>query len=255
MRFVLYNIYNFKDRVAMKILMIYLFLFIGLCLSSCQDEDTLYSCDPIVERWTNDNLSEISKMSRVSFLSLENDEYKRAAYRTFGIDKQRRFWMEKYKELKKMDWSDVEWRHIEQIYSLVLDEEKSILNALDLENDDELLKFIYHWQEYARETLGWSKKQIYAICYSVEKVINTQGDIELIYNPRSNNLTRSESDSGSGFECSCSQTSSYCDILDHEGPDYAYCRTPSGGGCKVTERGCGLFWSFSCNGMCLGLGV
>ena len=159
MRFVLYNIYNFKDRVVMKILMIYLFLFIGLCLSSCQDEDSLYSCDPIVERWTNDNLSEISKMSRVSFLSLENDEYKRAAYRTFGIDKQRRFWMEKYKELKKMDWSDVEWRHIEQIYSLVLDEEKSILNALDLENDDELLKFIYHWQEYARETLGWSKNR------------------------------------------------------------------------------------------------
>ena len=58
-----------------------------------------------------------------------------------------------------MDWSDVEWRHIEQIYSLVLDEEKSILNALDLENDDELLKFIYHWQEYARETLGWSKNR------------------------------------------------------------------------------------------------
>lgn len=235
----------------------YLFCFICLGCISCQQEDALYSCDPSVERWANDNLSEISQMSRVSFLSLENDAYKRAAYRTFTTDKQRAFWVEKYRELKDLNWSDVEWKHIELIYSLVLDEEKSIFKILDWENDDESLKFIYHWQEYARETLGWNKKQIYAICYSAERVINTQGDLELIYSPRSKKLTRSESgsDSGSGFECSCSQTSSYCDILDHEGPDYAYCRTPSGGGCKTTERGCGLFWNFSCNGVCLGLGV
>ncbi len=55
------------------------------------------------------------------------------------------------------------------------------------------------------------------------------------------------------FSFSC-QKSSYCDILDHEGPDYTTCRTPTRGSCKPTS-GCGLFWLFECDGMCLGLGI
>lgn len=237
----------------MKKKIFYLVCSICLVCISCQQEEALYSCDPNVDRWADDNFQEISNMSRANFLRLENDSYKRVAYRTFSIDKQRSFWAEKYRELMNLNWTEEEWKHIEQVYSLVLDEDKSILKKSDVENDDELLEFMYRWEEYARETLRWSKKQIYAICYTVERVINTQGDLELYYNPKNSKLTRSESgsDSGSGFECSCSQKSSYCDIIDHEGPDYASCKTPSGGSCKHID-GCGFFLQFECDGMCLG---
>lgn len=85
-------------------------------------------------------------------------------------------------------------------------------------------------------------------------MINKQGDLDLKLEKRTEQLARNEAGGGSGFECSCSQKSSYCDIIDHEGPPFTTCKTPNGGGCKVTS-GCGLFWQFDCDDMCLGLHV
>lgn len=234
----------------MKKMKFLLLLFVVYCLSSCQ-KDPLYSCDPSIEKWASENLSAINRLDREQLLNLGNDSYRKAAYRGFSSEKKQKIWKEKYLELKKLNWSKAEWEHIDLIYSLVLDDKISIINSLDVENDDELLKFIYRWQEHASEVLGWNKKQIFAICYSIGEVINKQGDLALNYE-RNNRLVRTEP--GAGFECSCSQVSSYCDILDHEGPDYTTCRTPEGGGCKKIP-GCGLFWQFECTGMCLGLNV
>lgn len=228
----------------------FLFLFISLGLISCQ-EDQLYSCDPDVESWVNNNMLKISKMSRVDFLSLENDSYKRAAYRTFSVEKQRSLWIDKYEELKRLDWTEAEMKHIDLIYSVVLNEEKSIFKISDLENNDEIMKFIYRWEEYGREKLGWNKKQIYAICYTPEIIDNTQGDLALFYIQRINDKLSKDGWS----DCSCSDRSNFCDPFDHEGPPYTYCRTPTGGGCNETLDGCGLFWRYPCVGMCLGLYV
>ena len=227
-----------------------LVLVMSIFSFSCQ-KSNMYSCDPDIERWANENVLEISRMSRMQFLNLKKDSYKRAAYRIFDTEKKREIWNEKYQELEKLDWSEVEWKHIDLIYSLILDYEKSIFTSIDLNNNDELLIFIYRWQEYANNTLGWNKKQIHAICYSIEKVLNKQGDLDKNFEDEIIALTQGE---GVGFECSCSQKSSYCDILDHEGPDYTTCRTPTRGSCKPTS-GCGLFWLFECDGMCLGLGI
>lgn len=232
-------------------MMTLLFLIMIFCLSSCQKDDMLYSCDPNVEKWANENSAEISKMNRINFLKLGNDSYQKAAYRVFNVEKKRTIWKEKYQELKNLNWSEPEWNHIDLIYSLVLDDKLSVFKPIDIENDDELLKFIYHWQEYASEVLGWNKKQIFAICYSIGKVVNKQGDLDLNYEQK-RTIMLNRTESGVGSECSCSQVSSYCDILDHEGPDYAYCRTPSGGSCKEIP-GCGLFWQFTCTGVCSGL--
>lgn len=150
-----------------------LVLVMSIFSFSCQ-KSNMYSCDPDIERWANENVLEISRMSRMQFLNLKKDSYKRAAYRIFDTEKKREIWNEKYQELEKLDWSEVEWKHIELIYSLILDYEKSIFTSIDLNNNDELLIFIYRWQEYANNTLGWNKKQIHAICYSIEKVLNKQ---------------------------------------------------------------------------------
>lgn len=229
-------------------------LLISFCLFSCQKDEMLYSCDSQIEKWAIENKSEINKMTRKQFLEINNFSIKKAAYRAFTFENKQEVWREKYRELETLDWSKAEWKHISLIYSLVLsDERNSILRAKDVEEDDNLLIFSYRWEDYAKTTLGWTRKQIYAICYTVEKVMNKQGDLDVQIEQRTENLARNET-GGSGFECSCSQKSSYCDIIDHEGPAYTTCKTPNGGGCKVTS-GCGLFWQFDCDGMCLGLHV
>lgn len=230
------------------------YLLLLIFCFSCQKDEMLYSCDPNVEKWTAEKKLEINKMNREQFLGITNISYKKAAYRAFTLENKQKIWKEKLQELKKLNWSDAEWKHIVSIYSLVLNEKKTILGLKEVEDNDELLIFSYRWEEYARTILRWNKKQIYAICYTVEKMINKQGDLAVNVEHRVEVLARNETGGGGGFECSCSQKSSYCDIIDHEGPPYTTCRTPSGGSCIVTS-GCGLFWQFDCDGMCLGLNV
>lgn len=229
-------------------------LLMGFCFFSCQKEEMLYSCDSNIEKWAKENSSEINRMNREEFLKISNESRKKAAYRAFNLENKQRNWEEKYQELKKLNWSEDEWKHIDLIYSLVLDKTMSMLNTENLEESDKFLIFVYRWEDYARTTLGWNKKQIYAVCYTVERVINKQGDLDVDIEHRTAMLTRSESGDENQPECSCSQKSSYCDILDHEGPDYTTCKTPNGGSCKVVS-GCGLFWQFNCDGMCLGLHI
>ena len=229
---------------------IFILILASILTSSCKKEH-LYSCDSVIDEWVIENYDELKQLNRESLLSLRSNSYRRAAYRTLSIQKKKDIWKDKYLELEKLDWTIQEWLHIQKIYSLILlDEEVSILNMDHIENNDSLLIQIYRWEEYARENLKWTKKQIYAICYTPEIVLNRQGDLYYNIDSDVEVLTRSEY----GFGCSCSQISSYCDILEHEGPDYTYCKTPNGGSC-VPSEGCGLFWLFTCDGMCLGLYV
>lgn len=229
----------------------YFILFlVSLVMFSCQKEH-LYSCDPFVDEWAVENYNEIMKLSSEEFYSLKNNAYRRAAYRIMPTQSKFNIWRNKLDELEKLEWSEEEWKHILKIYSLALSNTKySILNTDHIEENDSLLIQIYRWENYAREELKWTKKMIYAICCTPEKMINKNGDLYYNINENVQTLSRTEG----GFECSCSQVSSYCDILDHEGPDYTVCRTPTNGSC-VTVSGCGFFWQFKCDGMCMGLYV
>lgn len=247
------NCFYFKNMI-MKNFYFIMLMSIGISLFSCQNEKMLYSCDSNIETWAVENCLSINKMGRKQFLEINDISYKKAAYRVFTFENKQNIWKGKYDELSLLSWTEAEWKHISLIYSLVLSGKHiSILSSKNVADDDDLLIFLYRWEDYAKTTLGWTKKQIYAICHTVEKVVSLEGDLETNTVQSVEFMERNES-GANGFECMCSQKSSFCDPIDHPGPPYTVCKTPNGGSCKVVS-GCGLFWQFDCDGLCLGIGV
>lgn len=102
---------------------------------------------------------------------------------------------------------------------------------------------MYHWKEYAIETLGWNDSQLSAILATPAKIIDTNGSPAVVStniiiiedNPPIYNID----------ECECSQRSDYCS-------DNATCGSDE---CDVVKvgflpTGCGTLLYYKCDGMC-----
>lgn len=76
-----------------KSLLIVTILLLGM--SSCQQDDELiYSCDPVEDAWAKENLDDIRVMTRANWLEID-DSKKRVVYRAFSAEQKQDFWVEK----------------------------------------------------------------------------------------------------------------------------------------------------------------
>lgn len=218
-----------------------LFLPVFLFMSSCT-EDAVYSCDPNIDLWVNENIAEIQCMTRSQWLELD-ENLNMAAYRAFTPKQRILFWQERFDEIKILPWSEKEYKHI-------IAAEEFINNHLDYFYSDrlsdiqydELNLFFYKWSKYAYEELLWDKKIVNAILSSGGKMINVKGDILTSQNMETKSiavLTYSAEPT-----CNCN-------------PDYFLACAPNADSecnikkaCHLETHSCGLFLLLDCNGLC-----
>lgn len=227
-------------------------LFGTLCLcvvfSSCQKDNLLYSCDPQADAWVKQNITNTQLMTRSSWLELDvNESTKRAAYVSFSPETKKQFWQNKVLEvIEQFEWNDKEIEHLTLLLNYI--DQTNVFEKIGTDDDFEL--FVYKWQEDAIDKLGWTKKLIYSITASGDKLTNKEGDIQIssaiIISP---SVVMTNSETGSGSSCACSQLSDFCDIFGEIPSNVVSCNH-NNSNCTTTGSGCGIFFEFSCDGIC-----
>jgi lipoprotein len=220
----------------------YHLLLIGLLVgfSSCQKEQ-IYSCDPEIDDWVSESLSEIHSLSRSSWLKLE-EPLKIPAFRAFTAKQKQAFWKSKIQETLILDWNNQEKEHLRKLYEFI-DNNSDLFERNALNNEDiydEFDRFKYEWIDYAEETLGWSHKLVGNIIASGNKLKNKAGILEITPLTYSSKI-KSSSESGKwDRDCNCDSYDDWC----WNGPCF-------GGACNAS-LGCGTLLLGNCDGICVG---
>lgn len=225
----------------------YLFFILILWgfITSCESD--IYSCDPFANDWIKQNLSEVQKMTRNTWLKLdERESVRRAAYVAFKPHKKQEFWENKIIEvINDFDWNNEEKTHLGVLLKYI--RQTNIFNENETSEDFEL--FIYKWNEYAIQELNWSRKLIYGITADGNRLLNKSGDLEKSSDNLSDKTRIKTNSEDSGLsECSCSQLSDWCDIFGEIPPWVLSCNSYNYN-CKEIP-GCGTFWKYTCDGIC-----
>ena len=209
-----------------------------LILSSCQNsvdplDNVLISAKDMKE-WVVKNIPNVEKYNRRQWLQLD-EKIKRTVYSTFNSEQKQRFWLDKLKKVKEMDWSIEEQKHLDILYEYVFNH-KSVFEE-DYQKNDELVEkvtiFAYRWEKEANEKFGWGKPLVWSIIANGNDLKDKKGNV--IKNSSTINLVEELA----GKEvCNCSQREDWC--------WFSSC----GWGCSVQVDGCGTFWSEVCTGYC-----
>ncbi len=224
-----------------KIQKLLAWMTISTALFSCEAEDTqVYSCDPTMNRWAHQNLTDIRTMDRRDWIKLDED-HKSAAYVAFTQEQRTDLWLGKIEQMLKLDWTTEELEHIFLLRDFIVSHQNwfndEILNE---EQENELLLFAYQWVEYGKNELGWNDTLPYAIITTPNDLMDKEGNVEYIYN-RKRTLSRSEATSKK--KCNCHRTIDTCGL--------------QGGTCD--QANCEEVKSFfilnmlTCNGRCSGV--
>lgn len=241
-----------------------------LCYSTnlaCQDiKEKVYCCDSAINKAVIDNLPNIRQMDRSQWLKLRED-FKTPVYRAFTPEQKHELWKGKFKELKTLPWTKAERKHINkaikwvETHPFIWSDRKSTDEEL---NEMEL--FFTKWTIEAEEKLNWDKRVAIALFQTPDRMLDTKGTLEitktgLILKPISK---ASLEDPGLEVDTTDIETpSDTTDITEteeelfcscHEGSIVTLCFPlsceRSWMPCKVTEKGCGLWWNQECNGLC-----
>lgn len=218
----------------------YHLLLIGLLVgfSSCQKEQ-IYSCDPEIDDWVSESLSEIHSLSRSSWLKLE-EPLKIPAFRAFTAEQKQAFWKSKIQETLIFDWNDLEKEHLQKMYEFISNNldvfEKDAMNNDEIY--DKIDRFKFEWVDYAEDILGWSRRLIGSIIASGNKLKDKTGTFEMTLSTHTSKV-KSSSESGKwGRDCDC--------VWDD---DWCWNKRCIMGACDV-RFGCGIMMLWDCNGVC-----
>lgn len=216
-----------------KILFFLAFVVSLLSFSSCLEEEPTYSCNKSVDTWVKENLPTIQKMTRADWLRTDST-VNIAIYRAFTPQQRLKFWQEKFREVKQLNWSKEELSHIKKVEDFINTHKEYFEGQLSDEQLDSLELFSYQWQEYATTKLGWSKDICKALVAMGNKVKNTKGELSAVTTSYSNaRITRVEN-------CDCSVYSDWCN-------NGWYCKETN---CDETFMGCGFLLLHNCTGNC-----
>lgn len=206
---------------------------------SCS-KDEIYSCDPIINKWTKSNLKSIKSMTRANFVEVNDIERQRAIYNAFTPEQRINIWLGKINDIQQFNWSEDEQTHLEGL--------KSIINAyskifggdetVTQEENDAFELDIYRWIYYAETTLNWSKKLIGNVIYTPLTIADKEGN--LAYIPENSPMAMHASEGGTTPVCQCAPGDWACP---------GTCTTTLA--CRRVEMGCGRLWNFPCTGMCV----
>ena len=202
-------------------------------LTSCNQYDLQYSCDPEIDAWTKDHVVEIQAMNRADFLTLDY-AHQRGAYAAMKPEQKVQIWVGKIEEVLTLDWTEQESQHLQSVLKLIKDNAVIFSKKRTQEEFDKFEIALYRWKEYAQEELGWDKNLLYA----------------LIATPQMMNVDKTLSDLGTplvlkrGIQCYCSSERPIACTIGY------YCHAKVGT-CDIMEKRCGEMWQYDCDGLCL----
>lgn len=221
-------------------LLIFAFLS-GICISSCSQEEMIYSCDESINSWVEENISEIKKMDRAHWLELDS-AVRKAAYRAFTPEQKFQFWMDKFNETLTLSWNQEEKTHILKSMDF-FQTHRDIFEPSISDNDKmDLDLFTYTWVNDAQEKLGWDKKVCFAIIASGDIIEDCEGNLKPL--KKSRGYGDLSGDEIKKENCNCSTESDWCGVPITNYEDICK-ETP----CKVIN-GCGTFFVYDCDGRC-----
>ena len=189
-------------------LLSYLIILLGVI--SCETKDTIYSCDPEINKEIELRLAEIKLMSRSDIINRPMS-VQRAYFNAFSKEQRAEYWLSKIDESLKLPWSQKEKDHITQISTFIKNNKYIYENkSYSDENTQEMIDlFIYKWKEYAKDSLSWEDKIINSLIGSGYKLKNKNGDLIINLEEASSDLSRSETD----YKCHCNKSADYCGSL------------------------------------------
>lgn len=213
--------------------------------TSCQN-DALYSCDPIIDNWAQENLEKIHRMNRTDLVKMDDIHHQKAAFRAFSPEQRKAIWMEKLDEVMLLDWNDKEKQHIELLRSFLDKYESMFSEGFTEQQQNELLIETYRWAEYAKNALGWNDKIINAMAGNPNRMLTKTGVVEEKIANNKIIKTRGEANFG---DCECNR-----DFKEDDSMIVYDCERKNGcfgtKHCDQSSLGCGLFWGNPCNGSC-----
>lgn len=179
-------------------------------------------------------MDNIQHMTRQDWNEL-NEVQKAAAYRAFTSEQRVRFWHDKLEEVKMLDWTEEEFRHICLVDSFI-DAHTDLLSGKKLTDNqlNTLEVFFYLWEKNAEKKFGWSPRIAISIAGSGNTLIDTKGNVAI----KGKELLETRG------SCNCNTfvLSDFCMYDGH---------------CKSTMcdemLGCGWLLIQSCNGECSGI--
>lgn len=211
-------------------------------LTSCSNDDLIYSCDKNINSHVKKNLLEYSSISRDEWLELP-DTLKVPVYRTFSPEKKYVFWEQKRDELLELEWSDEERQFIVELYDYILSNPQ-VFEPDYFENEEYLSAFqdfVSEWYSSVKEVLYWNDLVVYYVAFTGNKYGSPVPDNHY-----------HDGDGGGGGplspDCSCNTIQDFCDPNSY-GTGLS-CKTKYP--CELKAGGCGWFFTQKCNGMCYG---
>lgn len=207
-------------------------LIFAVSISSCKHDEVLYSCDPILNQYvaTHQNL-----LKSLSLVDLTNSDlvFQQAVFRSYDAIKKREVWMQRIRTLlETQNYSPDEFDHVRSLLDHIH------VNYFVQENiESEKLErklFQASWTDKAKNSLGWSDKQVAFVVYRLyTNVSQFDNELKFIQSIQSQDGVDPQAD------CYCSTSNDYC--LVH--------KTCFTGSC-IIKTGCGPLWSETCDGAC-----
>ena len=232
----------------------YSILLIILLITSCDSaNEPLFSCDEHINHWVETNLKTVHQLNRQQWLTIKTIGQKIATYRGFTSEQKHKFWHDKLKEVKMLDWNSEELKHIDTLINFIDEYDKIFTDnfknkTIDEELEDTFDVFMYTWTQDAKDNLNWSDRTIFAIIGAGEKMLSKDGDIELPEKTYAiEKLSVPDEQSG---DCFCNDPDDYCNfILEIVNPNTIKFDCVKNG-CQV-KSGCGWMFNYDCNRQCI----
>ena len=216
-------------------------------LTSCQQDELLYSCDREINKWATLNAEEIKSMTKSQFLDLDAS-YQRAAYNAFSPQQRMNLWKTKFEETLQLAWTASERIHIETLLNTI---EKNIdwfNNSRSQEVMDNIAIETYRWIDVAINDLLWDVETIYAISGTPLPIFIKDGKFAIAISQSlrdsygQNTITRAG-------ECGCHAGNILSDLnCAITTIDTPVCQKSDQ--CSPLPIGCGTVWLQECDGLC-----
>jgi len=210
-------------------LILVIILFI-LFTASCKQNEAVFSCDPVLNEYISTHIGELKLLS-LNDLTKSDLAFQQAVFRSYDAAKKREIWLQKIQSLlDTQNYTEAEYAHVASLLNH-LHEDYFVKEKIGTEAN-ERKQFASDWISKAKNSLGWSDKQIAFVVY---RLYTNPVEFDAEINAIQANVLETTDPNGN---CTCNTSSSFCSNL--------MCTS---GSCNITT-GCGWLWSETCDGKC-----
>jgi len=219
------------NRIIIRIVLFAIsFTFINCTTEEC------YSCDTEINEWAKNNIETLKTIKRKDFIKLSEAKQK-SAFRTFKPYKRKQLWIEKVIQIKSLDLTNDEIKHLLIIEEFIkkYDFSKEISAKEDI--------FLKSWFNEGKERYNWTVYFLLTGFTNLDNAVKTKEQFKNTYAKKNSSIVNKIVDSPistDGCDCRWNIT---CEIV-HQGS--------CSDGCDVTTFGCGWLGMQSCTGDCTG---